>query len=370
MKQINKKIEFLNLKKMNHRFKAEIDNAIDEVLESGYYILGEKTKKFEQEFAKYCGSKYCVGVGNGLDALKLIFMGYDIGPGDEVIIPSHTYIASALAIIQAGAKPVFVEACRNTFNINPDLIESSITKKTKAIMVVHLYGQIAAMDELTKIAKKYNLKLIEDSAQAHGAEYKNGKRSGNLGDASGFSFYPGKNLGALGDGGAVTTDDELLANKIRAISNYGSEKKYVHKYQGVNSRLDEIQSAVLSVKLNYLDKDNTRRQQISKYYRDHIKNNMIEIPYLYGKENSHVWHLFVIKTKKRNELQKYLSEKNITTMIHYPVAIHKQESFDKYNINCEVATELAAEVLSIPISPVMKDIEIQYIVDILNKWQI
>ena len=267
-------IKFLDLEKVNNRFREEIDKRIKSILDEGWYIQGKWNKIFEENFANYCGVKYCIGCANGLDALNLIIRGYGFDEGDEIIVPANTYIASILAISENGCKPVLVEPDINNYNINPDLIEEKITDKTKAIMVVHLYGQTVQMDKIWVLAKKYNLKVIEDSAQAHGAYY-NGKRAGNLGDASGFSFYPGKNLGCVGDGGCVTTNDDELAAKIRAISNYGSDKKYHHIYKGINSRLDEIQAAVLDVKLNYLDSDNKRRREISKYYRRNIKNPKI-----------------------------------------------------------------------------------------------
>ncbi len=263
-------IPFLDLKAINARHKDEIKARIDGVLDSGWYLLGEQNKKFENSFAAYCGARYCIGCANGLDALRLIIKAYGFGEGDEIIAPSNTYIASILAITDNGCSPVLVEPDLDTYNINPDLIEAKITDKTKAILVVHLYGQAVKMDKIWALAKKYNLKIIEDSAQAHGAYY-NDKRVGSLGDASGFSFYLGKNLGALGDGGAVTTNDEELAQKIRALANYGSHKKYENIYQGLNSRLDEIQAAVLDVKLKYLDSDNAKRKEIAQYYLQNIK---------------------------------------------------------------------------------------------------
>ena len=364
-----KKIEFLDLKKINERFRDEIDLAIKEVIDSGLYLLGHKTDIFEKNFAKFSGVKNCISVGNGLQALELILRAYNIGPGDEVIIPSNTFIATALAVSSNRAKPLFVEPDENSFNIDPYLIERSITKKTKAIIVVHLYGQVANMDPIIKIAKKFRLKVIEDAAQSHGSVYKNKKKAGNLSDAAGFSFYPTKNLGALGDGGAVLTNDDELALKIRNLRNYGSEKKYFNKYKGVNNRLDEIQAAILNVKLKRLDRDNHRRREISKYYRNNINNPYIILPQVLEKENSHCWHLFVVRVNNRESFQEFLSKNGIITSIHYPIPIYKQEAY-KENNKCSfpISERLSKEICSIPISPVITDEEIYYLVDILNKW--
>lgn len=364
------KVDFLNLKKVNETYRSAIDEAIQDVLDSGWYLMGKKKETFEKEFAQYCGTKYCIGVGNGLDALKLIIQAYRIGQGDEVIVPVNTYIASILAISENGAKPILVEPNINTFNIDTRKIEDKITSKTKAIMAVHLYGQVADMDEINEIAKRYNLKVIEDSAQAHGAFYKNGKRTGNLGDASGFSFYPGKNLGAMGDAGAITTNDDELAERIISLHNYGSRQKYVHEYKGFNSRMDELQASILSIKLKGLDKDNSTRREISKYYRENIKNDNIKLPILHGEADSHSWHLFVISCKKRNELQQYLLENGIHTLIHYPIPIHKQQAYKEWNnLTFPITEKIHEEVLSLPISPVMVDKEVKYIVNIINDWR-
>ncbi|WP_086321941.1 DegT/DnrJ/EryC1/StrS family aminotransferase [Campylobacter devanensis] len=361
-------IKFLDLHKINQRFKSEIDLAIREVLDSGWYLLGEQNKKFESNFAAYCGAKYCVGCANGLDALRLIIKAYGFGKGDEIIAPANTYIASILAITDNGCTPVLVEPDLNTYNINPDLIEAKITDKTKAILVVHLYGQAVKMDKIWTLAKKYNLKIIEDSAQAHGAYY-NDKRVGSLGDASGFSFYPGKNLGALGDGGAVTTNDEELAQKIRALANYGSHKKYENIYQGLNSRLDEIQAAVLDVKLKYLDSDNAKRKEIAQYYLQNIKNPLISLPQTYS-ENSHVWHVFVVRVKDRAKFQSYLNDNGIQTIIHYPIPPHKQECYKELNhLSFSITEQIHSEIISIPISPVMSDNEIQKVVEVVNEFK-
>lgn len=358
-------IKFLDLYKINQRYREEIDERIKKVLDSGWYILGEQGKVFEKNFADFCGVKHCIGCANGLDALNLIIKAYGFQAGDEIIVPANTYIASILAISQNGCTPVLVEPDIRTYNINPDLIEEKITSNTKAIMVVHLYGQAAEMEKILQIAKKYNLKVIEDSAQAHGAYFK-GKRIGNLGDASGFSFYPGKNLGCLGDGGCVTTNDDDLAYKIRAIANYGSDYKYHHIFKGTNSRLDEIQAAILDVKLKYLDEDNQRRREISKFYRANIKNEKIILPEV-SDEESHVWHLFVVRTDDRKKLEKHLNDNGIQTNIHYPTPPHKQECYKEWGKMLFPVTEkIHNEVLSLPISPVMTNDEISKVVEVLN----
>lgn len=361
-------IKFLDLHKINERFRNEIDNRIKEVLDSGWYLLGNQDKTFEDNFARFCGTKHCIGCANGLDALNLIIKAYGFGIGDEIIVPANTYIASILAISENGCTPVLVEPDINTYNINPDLIEEQITPKTKAIMVVHLYGQAVEMEKIWALAKKYNLKVIEDSAQAHGAYYQ-GKRTGNLGDASGFSFYPGKNLGCMGDGGAITTNDDELAKKIRAIANYGSDYKYHHIYKGINSRLDEIQAAILDVKLPHLDNDNVRRREIAKYYRENIKNPKIVLPQTYD-ENAHVWHVFVIKCDDRAVLQKYLEDNGIQTNIHYPTAPHKQGAYQEFsNLNLPITDKIHQEVMSLPLSPVLTDDEVKKVVEVVNAWK-
>ena len=360
-------INFLDLHKINERFRPEIDARIKEVLDSGWYILGKQNELFEKHFADFCGVKHCIGCGNGLEALNLIIKGYGFGKGDEIIAPANTYIASILAITQNGCTPVLVEPDINTYNINPELIEEKITPKTRAIMVVHLYGQAVEMDKIWALAKKYNLKIIEDSAQAHGAYYE-GKRTGNLGNASGFSFYPGKNLGCMGDGGCITTNDDELAKKIKAIRNYGSDYKYHHIYKGVNSRLDEIQAAILDVKLKYLDEDNKRRSEIAKFYRENIKNPAILLPDTYD-ENAHVWHIFAIRTPDRVKLQRYLQDNKIQTLIHYPTPPHKQDCYKEWNNLCYPITEkIHKEILSLPMSPVLTDDEIKKVVEVLNGY--
>lgn len=360
-------IKFLDLEKINNRFREEIDTSIKDILDKGWYLQGKYNEIFAQNFASYCGTKYAVGVANGLDALKLIIKAHEFGKGDEIIVPANTYIATILAITENGCTPVFVEPDINTYNINPDLIEEKITSKTKAIMVVHLYGQAVQMDKIWEIAKKYDLKVFEDCAQAHGAYYKD-KRVGNLSDAAAFSFYPGKNLGCMGDGGAVVCNDEKLYQKIKALGNYGSHIKYENLYKGVNSRLDEIQAAVLDIKLKHLDKDNARRREIAKYYRENIKNDKIILPKVYS-ESSHVWHVFVVRTDNRAELQEYLAKNNIQTLIHYPKAPHKQEAYKEWSdLSLPITEEIHRTVLSLPISPVMCDQEVEYIVDIINKY--
>lgn len=358
-------IKFLDLHKINERFRDEIDLRIKKVLDSGWYLLGNEDENFEKNFADFCGVKHCIGCANGLDALNLIIKGYGFKDGDEIIAPANTYIASILAITQNGCTPVLVEPDIKTLNINPDLIEAKITPKTKAIMVVHLYGQAVEMEKIWELAKKYSLKIIEDSAQAHGAIYR-GKRTGNLGDASGFSFYPGKNLGCLGDGGCITTNDDELAKKVRAIRNYGSNIKYHNIFKGVNSRLDEIQAGVLDVKLPYLDKDNARRREISKYYRENIENPNVILPETYD-ENAHVWHIFAIRTKNRDDFQKYLTENEVQTLIHYPIPPHKQECYREWNdLSFPVTEEIHNTILSLPISPVMTNEEAEKVVEVVN----
>lgn len=362
-------IKFLDLYKINERYRDEIDARIKDILDSGWYLLGKQNEQFEENFAEFCGVKYCIGCANGLDALNLIIKGYNFDTDDEIIVPANTYIASILAISENGCVPVLVEPDIDTYNINPDLIEEKITSKTKAIMVVHLYGQAVRMEKIWEIAKRYNLKVIEDSAQAHGAMY-NGKYTGNLGDASGFSFYPGKNLGCMGDGGCVTTNDYELAYRIRAIANYGSDYKYHHIYKGVNSRLDEIQAAILNVKLKYLNRDNKKRREIAKYYIENIKNSDIILPKTYD-ENAHVWHVFIIITSDRDKLKKYLEDNDIQTNIHYPTPSHKQECYKEWNhLSYPISEKIHKEVLSIPISPVLTDEEVKKIVEALNEYNL
>jgi dTDP-4-amino-4,6-dideoxygalactose transaminase len=346
-------ISFLDLKEINLRSKDAFHEALDRVLDSGWLILGQETEAFESEFAAYCESNYCIGVGNGLDALHLILRAYGIGAGDEVIVPSNTYIATWLAASYAGTKPVPVEPDERTYNINPELIEAAITPNTKAIIAVHLYGQCADMDPIMTIAEKYGLKVIEDAAQAHGALYK-GRKAGSLGHAAGFSFYPGKNLGALGDGGAVTTSDADLAGKIRVLRNYGSEKKYHNSVKGYNSRLDELQAAFLRAKLPLLDEDNAWRGKISDLYMEGLKDCPDLILPFVPEWSSPVWHLYIVRTKKRQVLQERLHTLGVGTLIHYPIAPHLQPAYASLGFErgkFPIAEKMANEVLSLPMGP-------------------
>lgn len=351
MQPIN--VPFLDLKTPHIELRSELEGAFDRVLNSGWYVLGKEVEAFESEFATYCEAKQCIGVANGLDALHLIVRAYGIGPGDEVIVPSNTYIATWLAVTHAGATPVPVEPDERTYNIDPVKIEQAITPKTKAIMVVHLYGQTADMDPINAIAKKHGLKVIEDCAQAHGARYK-GRRAGSLGDAAGFSFYPGKNLGAIGDGGAVTTNDNELLERIKVLRNYGSKIKYQNDIVGFNSRLDELQAAILRVKLSKLDEWNERRKQIAAQYLDHLKSNSkLVLPFVPCWADP-VWHLFVVKSKTRDTLLKYLSDRGIGTMIHYPIPPHLQQAYASAGFvkgEFPIAEDMAKTLLSLPIGP-------------------
>lgn len=365
-------INFLDLKKINLQYQEEIENKLLEVFRSGWYLLGSELKNFEANLAAYIGSPYALGVANGLDALRLIFRAYiELGimkPGDEVIVPANTYIASVLALSDNGLVPVFVEPDVNTYNIDIAKIEEKISPKTKAIMIVHLQGRIVFSEELKNIAQKHDLKIVEDNAQAIGAEW-NGIKSGNLGDAAGFSFYPGKNLGALGDAGAVTTNDKDLFEAIRAIANYGSNQKYVNIYKGLNSRLDEIQAGVLDVKLKYIGHENGTRREIAKRFIAEINNPKITLPENPADENEHVWHVFVIRTENRDQLQTYLTEKGIHTIIHYPTPPHKQEAYKEYNgLSFPITEKMHNEVLSLPISSVLEEEEIQTIIKAVNEF--
>jgi len=363
-------IPFLDLKGINAQYRNELIEACTRVIDSGWYVQGSEYKEFEKEFAEYCGAKYAIGVANGLDALILILRAYKeirvMQDGDEVIVPSNTYIASILSISENNLIPVLVEPDIDTYLIDASKIEEKITSKTKAIMPVHLYGQACEMDKINNIAKKYNIKVIEDSAQSHGAYYKD-KRCGNLGDASGFSFYPGKNLGALGDGGAVTTNDKELANTIKALGNYGSRKKYENLYKGVNSRLDEIQAAMLRVKLRYLNNEIQKRKEIATYYLENIKNENIFLPHI---TTDSVWHLFVIRTHRRKELQNYLLKNGIQTLIHYPIPPHKQQAYKEWSSDSyTISEQIHNEVVSLPISPIMSKEDACSIVNIINNFK-
>jgi len=364
-------IKFLDLQKINAQYADELKSVVSSVIDSGWYILGREVESFEKNFATYCGVKHCIGVANGLDALTLIIRAYkELGvfkDGDEIIVPANTYIASILSISENNLKPVLVEPNIHTYNLNVDLVEEKIAKRTKAILPVHLYGQAVQTDNIEKLARKYNLKIIEDTAQAQGAWFKD-KKTGNLGDASGFSFYPGKNLGALGDAGAVTTNDDALAEMIRAIRNYGSKIKYENLIKGVNSRLDEIQAAVLNVKLKYLDSENAVRQKIAAKYLNGITNSKITLPTI--QENcGHVWHLFVIRINDRAEFQDYMTKNQIQTLIHYPIAPHRQKAYSEFSEQSYPITEqIHSEVISLPISPVMTGAEVEQVIKVCNAY--
>ena len=383
-------IKFLDLKGITDLYADEIKQAVDSVIDSGWYLQGNANKQFEADYANYIGTNHCVGVANGLDALIWIYRAYiEMGvmqPGDEVLVPANTYIASILAITENGLKPVLVEPDITTFEIDDKLIEQAITPRTKSILIVHLYGRCAYTEKIGELCRKYNLKLVEDNAQAHGCSYsiENGKlkiennesaanfifkKTGSLGDAAGHSFYPGKNLGAFGDGGAVTTNDEKLATCVRTLANYGSQKKYVFKYCGRNSRLDEIQATILDVKLRHLDADNRRRQQIARYYYEHISNPLITLPRQMPDANN-VYHIFPILCPERDRLQQYLTAQGIQTLIHYPIPPHKQECYKEWNtMNLPVTEQIHQQELSMPISQVLTDQEVREIVGILNTFK-
>ncbi|HBC3535311.1 TPA: DegT/DnrJ/EryC1/StrS family aminotransferase [Vibrio vulnificus] len=366
-------VNFLELKRLNAEYEDELKQACARVIDSGWYILGRETEKFEQEFADYCGVKHCIGVANGLDALTLTLKAWrELGKlqkGDEVIVPGNTYIASVLAVTEAELVPVFVEPNAQTHNICPEATEAAITEKTKVILPVHLYGQLADMPSIKALSAKYNLLVLEDSAQSHGA-MRDGIKSGAWGDASGFSFYPGKNLGALGDGGAITTNDDELAETLRALRNYGSHVKYQNLYQGMNSRLDEIQSAMLSVKLKYLPEQTQARQQLAEYYLNEIRNPLVMLPEMAAKD-AHVWHLFVVRTSYRDALVKHLLDQGIQTQVHYPIAPHKQQAYKEFShLSLPLTEQLQDEVLSLPMSPYFSDKERQEVVDAINSFKV
>jgi len=365
-------IKFLDLQKINLSHQAEIEERLLKTYRSGWYLLGNEVKTFEENLAKYTGSKNAIGVANGLDALRLILRAYiELGlmkKGDEIIVPANTYIASILAISDNDLVPVLVEPSLDNYNIDIDRIEEKITSKTKGILIVHLYGRIVFSEKLKNIAEKHHLKIIEDNAQAIGAKWKD-ISAGNLGDAAGFSFYPGKNLGALGDAGGITTNDETLAKTIRALANYGSNQKYVNLYKGLNSRLDEIQAAILDVKLKYIDTENTRRKEIAKRYITEIKNLKVVLPENPTDIEEHVWHIFIIRTENREKLQNYLTENGIQTLIHYPIPPHKQEAYKEWNdLSFPITEKIHEQVLSLPISPVMTEEEVSYVISIINRF--
>ena len=364
-------VKFLDLQKITQKYSIEIHEAVSRVIDSGWYLQGQENEKFEANYSTYIGTKYAIGCANGLDALIWIFRAYiEMGVmkvGDEVIVPANTYIASILAISENGLKPVLVEPDLNTYQIDDKRIGEAVTSKTRAILIVHLYGQCAYTEKIGDLCKKYNLKLIEDNAQAHGCLY-NGKKTGSLGDAAGHSFYPGKNLGAFGDAGAVTTNDQELAKVIRAIANYGSTKKYVFKYIGRNSRLDEIQAAVLNVKLKYLDEDVAIRKEVAKYYIDNVRNPKIIVP-IVNDWDSHAFHIFPIRCTQRDELQKYLADNGVQTIIHYPIPPHKQECYKEWNnLSFPITEQIHNEELSLPMSSVILKKEQKIVIDLLNRF--
>lgn len=365
-------IPFLDLKETNTPYQSEIEEAVLSVVRSGWYILGDQVKSFERAYAQYCGTANCIGVGNGLDAISLILKSYkELGvlkDGDEVLVPANTYIASILAVSSSGLVPVLVEPDINTYNIDPEKIGNKVTSRTKAILAVHLYGLVSPMNELKEIARKHNLKLIDDAAQAHGAAYYE-QKVGSLCDATAFSFYPTKNLGALGDAGAVTTDDSELAAIVRALANYGTTSKYINKYKGENSRLDEIQAAVLAVKLKYLDKEVQARQNIASFYLRNIQNELIALPRVEQIEQ-HAFHLFVVRCHERDRLQQYLSDKGIRTEIHYPLPPHKQEAYKEWNsLSYPVSEKIADQIISLPLRISLKNEEVIRICSALNEFR-
>ncbi len=365
-------IKFLDLQKITRKYSSEIHEAVSGVIDSGWYLQGSENEKFEAAYSGYIGTKHTIGCANGLDALIWIFRAYiELGfmqPGDEIIVPANTYIASILAITENNLKPVLIEPDINTFQIDETKIEAAINSKTKAILIVHLYGRCAYTEKIGELCKKYNLKLIEDNAQAHGCLYK-GQKTGSIGDAAGHSFYPGKNLGALGDAGATTTNDDQLAETIRALANYGSSKKYVFKYTGRNSRLDEIQAAVLRVKLKYLDEDIALRKRVAKLYIDNIKNPGIKLPGI-SDWDANVFHLFPVLCEERDNLQQYLNKHGVQTLIHYPIPPHLQECYNNWaQMSLPVTEKIHNQELSLPISQVMDDTEVMMVIDIINNWQ-
>ncbi|WP_213133973.1 DegT/DnrJ/EryC1/StrS family aminotransferase [Citrobacter sp. FP75] len=364
-------IDFLNLQKSNSRYNDELIKAAVRVIESGWYISGSELDSFEENFAKYCNTTYAIGVANGLDALTLTLKAWlelgKVRPNDEVIVPANTYIASILAISEAGLKPILVEPSESSYNLSIENIKSQVTPKTRIILPVHLYGLISPMDEIMSFSRDNNFLVLEDSAQAHGSSI-NGKKAGSWGDAAGFSFYPGKNLGALGDAGAITTNDTELAETVSYLRNYGSRVKYKHEFKGVNSRLDEIQAAFLNVKLKYLDEDTRIRRSIANRYINEINNELIILPKTTYEEN-HVWHLFVIRVKNRDALQRYLSDNNIQTVIHYPTPPHRQQAYKEFKgLSFPLSEELHREVISIPMDPTLTEEQVSYIIGVLNKF--
>ncbi|MDR2036294.1 MAG: DegT/DnrJ/EryC1/StrS family aminotransferase [Bacteroidales bacterium] len=365
-------IKNIDLQAVTNLHLDEYKQAVCRVIESGWYLQGHENAEFEKKYAQFIGTEHCVGVANGLDALKLIMRAYiELGImhyGDEIIVPANTYIATILAISENNLVPILVEPDINTYQIDPEKIEGFITNRTKGIMIVHLYGQCAYTEKIASICKKYKLKLMEDNAQAHGCKYR-GKMTGSLGDAAAHSFYPTKNMGAFGDAGAITTNDKKVADLIRTLANYGSEKKYIFDYQGLNSRLDEIQAAVLNIKLKYIDEDNNHRKNVARYYIDHIKHPEIIMPKVMDWD-THVFHIFTVRTKKRNELQGYLYENDVHTVVHYPIPPHKQRCYKEYNYKSFPITELIHnQELSLPMSPVIALDEVEKVVELINEWR-
>lgn len=364
-------IPFLDLKSINQQYQNELKEACARVIDSGWYIMGNELTQFESEFAEYCGTKHAIGVANGLDALILVLRAWKemgkLTEGDEVIVPANTYIASILAITENKLVPVLVEPDLDTYNLTKDSIKSAITPRTKAILPVHLYGHISPMPEIMQLAKRHNFLVLEDCAQAHGAII-DGKKAGNWGHAAGFSFYPGKNLGALGDAGAITTNDDELAQTLKALRNYGSHKKYENLYQGVNSRLDEIQAAMLRVKLQRLDEETSRRQEITRRYRDEINNPRVVLPKVKNEEE-HVWHLFVVRCDQREALQDWLSQHDVQTLVHYPIPPHNQKAYSEFShLSLPLSERLHQTVISLPISPVMTEEQINFIIETVNSF--
>ena len=365
-------IPFLSLKDVTALHGVEIAEAVQRVIYSGWYLQGQELERFEKNYADFIGTNHCVGVANGLDALIWIYRAYiELGvmqPGDEVIVPANTYIASILALTENGLVPVLAEPCYDTLELDESQLEKLITPKTRSILLVHLYGRCAYNETIGRLCHQYNLKLVEDNAQAHGCRYVDGRRTGSLGDAAGHSFYPGKNLGALGDGGAVTCHDQVLADTIRALANYGSQRKYVFKYTGRNSRLDEIQAAILDIKLKHLDEDIALRKAVAKRYIESIKNPKITLPSVKD-WNAHVFHLFPVRCQERDKLQQYLTENGIGTNIHYPIPPHKQECYKEWSeLNLPVTEKIHKEELSLPMSPCLTDAEVNYVIEVINRW--
>ena len=371
----DKKIPYLSLKLLNDSFEPALTEAVSKVVASGRYLMGENVKAFEREFAAYCGASHCVAVGNGLEALQLILAAYKIkegwADGDEVIVPSNTFIASILAITKAGLKPVLCEPKAENFLLDADGIEPLVNERTRAVMAVHLYGRLCDMDRIGEVARKHGLRVIEDAAQAHGAMKADGRRAGGMGDAAGFSFYPGKNLGALGDAGAVVTNDETLAHLVSMLGNYGSEKKYIHDYAGTNSRMDELQAAVLRVKLPRLDEDNAKRRAIAELYQSEINNPLVTLPQQPKFGTEHVYHIYAVRCMQRDELQQFLAAKGIETLIHYPVAPHQQKAYGEWNsLRYPISERIHAEVLSLPLNPTMTDKDIRRVIDAVNSFNV